>query len=290
MKVIDRIIRNYKEQSKLTDPGVWIDMLRGISCNPKEIRKIVQRNMIHIYWLWAYQDLNIEESRKAEAGILTMEEKLSALHSMGIEQLIDPRPMEKKLLGTCRDFSLFFCSLLRNKGYAARARCGFANYFTPEKNEDHWIVEYFQEEKRKWIRMDAQIDEIQRKRLNMTSNPEDLEKAAFLFGGEAWRDCRQGLKDPETFGIMEWWGMDYVLSNFLLDIASLMKRPLLPWNLWDGLKNMSYQDLDRKELAVLDTLADLALDVDEHYDEIEKIYQQYFKVPEDLGEVRSYRN
>ena len=41
------------------------------------------------------------------------------------------RPPERRLVGTCRDFTTFMTALLRAKGIPARARCGFGTYFLP---------------------------------------------------------------------------------------------------------------------------------------------------------------
>lgn len=42
-------------------------------------------------------------------------------------------------------------------------RAGFANYFESELTyEDHWLVEYHDTLTKRWIRIDAQIDDIQK--------------------------------------------------------------------------------------------------------------------------------
>ncbi len=49
----------------------------------------------------------------------------------------------------CRDYSLLLVSLLRYRGFEARMRAGFANYFESELTyEDHWLVEYYDTLKR----------------------------------------------------------------------------------------------------------------------------------------------
>lgn len=63
----------------------------------------------------------------------------------------------------CRDYSLLLVSFLRYRGFEARMRAGFANYFESELTyEDHWLVEYYDTATKRWIKIDAQIDDIQK--------------------------------------------------------------------------------------------------------------------------------
>ena len=75
--------------------------------------------------------------------------------------LTEERPPEKRLQGCCRDFSTFLASILRYKGIAARARCGFATYFGPGHYEDHWVCQYWEAGETRWVRADAQLDTLQ---------------------------------------------------------------------------------------------------------------------------------
>lgn len=274
------VLNYYKTHGRMSKPSNSGYIMDIDSNNPNEIKVIVQNNMLHIHWLWAYKELIIPEKRKDEVNLRTMEEKL-----LKLKELMSSN--QSRLIGNCRDFSLFCCSILRDKEIPARVRCGFSTYLTPGKNEDHWITEYYSYNDKRWILMDSQIDEMQKERLKITINPEDLPKGAFSFGGEAWLLCRNNERDPQTFGILEWWGMDYVLSNFLLDIASLMKNPMLPWDMWDGLKSYRYDQLDNNQLTILDRLAMLSLEPDNNFNEISEIYNRHLKVPDDLSRVRS---
>ncbi|MBT2676421.1 transglutaminase domain-containing protein [Streptomyces sp. ISL-14] len=56
--------------------------------------------------------------------------------------LTEPRAPGDRFVGTCRDFSLLHCSLLRATGTPARIRRGFATYFLDDWHEDHWVTEY----------------------------------------------------------------------------------------------------------------------------------------------------
>jgi hypothetical protein len=276
----------YKTQGKMSDPGSFISMLENIPDDPKKLRLVVQNCLIHIYMLWAYE-LELPEERKQEVCLRSMGEKLKRLTELGYQSVSEKHALDKHLVGNCRDFSVFLCSLLRSKGIPARERCGFARYFTPGKYEDHWICDYWDNKEERWIMMDAQLDDIQKEKLNISFDPSCVPADSFLYGGKAWQLCREKKVDPNLFGIQQWWGIDYVKSNFLLDVASLRKMPMLPWDTWNGLKSKATKDLTESELCFLDELAVLALNPDENFTKINDNYNQddSIRVPEDMNKV-----
>jgi Transglutaminase-like superfamily len=100
-------------------------------------------------------------------GIVPTDARLQALSSRSVaEQLhyiqaVDdrplavPRPVSSRLLGSCRDFALLVCGVLRHHGVPARVRCGFATYLGPNRYEDHWICEHWMQRQHRWSIVDS---------------------------------------------------------------------------------------------------------------------------------------
>ncbi len=286
MAVTTTILDYYKFHGRMSDPGPQSSMLKDLPDDPQNLRLAVQNCLVHLHWLEAY-GLTQTEKHWQEASLRSMSEKLGRLQELGYDSVNRQTTYEKHLAGTCRDFSVFLCSLLRHKGIPARPRCGFGCYFESGKFIDHWIYEYWDIEQKRWIMMDAQLDKIQLEKLNISFDPADIPEDQFIFGGKAWRLCREQKADPSHFGIFKWWGIDYVKHNFLLDIGSLNKMPMLPWDFWTGIKAKEVKDLTTEELTYLDELAALSLNPDENYIKIKQIYEQddSIKVPDDLSRV-----
>jgi hypothetical protein len=133
------------------------------------------------------------------------------------------------MLANCRHFSTLLTAFLRHQGRPARARCGFASYFTPGKHEDHWVCEYWRDDEQRWALADAQLDALQRAVLKIEWDTTDVSREQFWVAGQSWERCRAGEADPDSFGIAEWWGERMVGGNLSLDVGALNKVELLPW-------------------------------------------------------------
>jgi hypothetical protein len=120
-----------------------------------------------------------------------------------------------------------------------------------------------------WRLTDAQIDAIQRQAMRIPFDPLDVPRSAFLTAGAAWLRCRRGEADPDRFGILDMHGLWFVRGNVVRDLAALSKRELLPWDDWGLMSGQS--DSDAAELARLDDVAALALDVDARHADLLRV-------------------
>jgi hypothetical protein len=250
----------YAYPGPLTEPGEQASMLKGLPAEIPALCKIVQNMLIHVFWAEQYGFQAPPERKQVEVNVRRISTRLAWMASVDDRLLTVPRPVEKKMIGNCRDFTLLMVTLLRHQGIPARARCGFGMYFMPNHGEDHWVAEYWNADQSRWVRVDAQMDELQVKALGLQFDPCDLPKGQFLTGGEAWQLCRSGQADPDTFGIFDMKGLWFVRGDFIRDIAALNRIELLPWDGW-GL--MEAEDADSEEnLALLDHAAEVVANDD----------------------------
>lgn len=274
----------YVEHSATSYPGAYTRLFTGLPKDVAELCRIVQGSMLHVFWAERY-GITLAEGR-AQAVNLRRVERLLARHQE-IEQtpLLEARPLEKRLVGNCRTFSVLLCAMLRHVGIPARARCGFGRYFLPDRFEDHWVCEYWHEAENRWVMVDAQLDALQCEVLNILFDPFDVPRDQFIVGGKAWHWCRSGKEDPEKFGIFDMHGLWFVRGDFVRDVAALNKEPLLPWDCW-GLIDRKDDAISSGEWELLDEVALLTFD-DVNYPAIRTVYQEKdgFAVP-DI--VRSY--
>ena len=261
----------FAQYGKMTYPGRYAHLYEELPTDVPSLVKVVQGVMVHVFWGERY-GLNLSEERKAEVQLRTVERRLSHTLELDPSPLTTPRVNEQKIVGNCRDFSVTLASMLQSKGIPARPRCGFGAYFLPNHYEDHWVCEYWNEAERRWVLVDAQLDELQQNVLETSFNTLDVPRDQFIVGGAAWKLCRGGQADPDQFGIFDMHGMDFVKGDFLRDVAAFNKIELLPWDCW-GLILTEYTGLSPDDLSMLDRLADLTDSDVPDFDSVRQLYE-----------------
>ncbi|MBD3206987.1 transglutaminase domain-containing protein [Candidatus Bathyarchaeota archaeon] len=254
------------------------NLLRDIPETVPGVVEAVQNTLLHIFWAERYGE-RLTEKRTSEVNIRSAADMLRRAAEIRKTSLSDPRRNSEKVIGNCRDFSVLSVALMRRKGIPSRARCGFGAYFsTPDmklRYIDHWVVEYWKPENKKWVMVDSQLDKFQRTALSINFDPLDVPHDMFLTGGHAWKVCRKGEADPETFGIMDMSGMDFILGDMVRDLAALNKTPLLPWDCWGLMLEEEIRDYE-----LLDNVSDATLPGTMEYELISELNQHpRLKVP-----------
>jgi hypothetical protein len=174
--------------------------------------------------------LGVAEHRLSEKDLRPASKLISALTAVNPAPLHQARKPEERVVGTCRHFATLACALLRLRGIAARARCGFGMCFLEGRGADHWITEYWRADERRWVRVDTE-----HLGHGYERHPQDVAADEFLTGGEAWMQYRKGLIDPHLFGVPgtdHAWGPAEISGNAIRDLAALCKHEMLPWDEW----------------------------------------------------------
>ncbi|WP_422000907.1 transglutaminase-like domain-containing protein [Reyranella sp.] len=244
---------DYRAPVGMTDPGARAGLLDGLPADVATLAGIVQGVLIHEHVAPAY-GVTLTPPQHAQAhqrGIATVLDCIARQDSRALPQA---RPAGERVVGVCRHFTLLHVAMLRRQGVAARARCGFGAYFQKGRFIDHWVTEYWSAGEDRWILVDAQLDRQQRDLFGVTFDPLDVPRDQFLVAGDAWRLCRDGAADPATFGVLDMYGLWFVASNVIRDVAALNNREMLPWDVW-GAMTANDAEIDR---AFIDGLADLS--------------------------------
>jgi hypothetical protein len=220
-----------------------------LPADPAALARIAGGVLVHRDWTWRF-GFTLPEERRAEADTRFVGAMLDRLGSL------DERPPERRLAVTCRDFAVLLVALLRAAGVPARARAGFAGYFTAGFFDDHWVTEVWQEG-RGWYLVDAQVASAEPGTFGTGDlDPLDVPRDAFLVGGQAWQECRSGARDPATVGTSAagLTGLWEVQGNVVRDLAALAGTEVLPWDGW-GLIPVHYDELPPADVALLDAVA-----------------------------------
>lgn len=234
--------------------------------------KVVQGLLIHVFWADRY-GRHLTPAEKDEVNMRSFAQKFPVLFQHDPSPIAQARPLEKRLVGNCRDFSGFLAALLKLKGIPARSRCGFGAYFEKGKYIDHWVTEYWNTSESRWVMVDAQLDEFQQKELGTHFNPLDVPSYEFWTGGKAWLLCRAGQADPQKFGILDMWGLWFIRGDLVRDFLALNRLEILPWDTF-GLISKHDSQLSEADYALLDHVAGLTLSPNDSFNEIQKLYSE----------------
>jgi hypothetical protein len=251
----------------LSDAGLWALQFAALPDDVAGLAKVLQGLLIHEHMPDVY-GVTLTERQRGEPHVRGAEEVLERIAVHDSRPLWQARPPAERFAGCCRHYALLHVAMLRSKGIAARARCGFGAYFTKDRFIDHWVTEVFDTAKQRWILVDAQIDDRQRTLFGIDFDTLDVPRDRFLVAGDAWRLCRDGQADPQSFGVLDMAGLWFVASNVIRDVAALNNREMLPWDVWGGMTLVD-SEIDP---AFIDRLARLTREPDGHLDELRAVY------------------
>ena len=237
-------VERWIEHGAMSDPGDFASTLTRLPSDIDAINRTIQGLLIHSDWLTAYgmdERAFSAESRQT----LPVAKRLAAILGRDARPLDVQRLPDQRAVGTCRDYALLLCSILRSKGIAARVRCGFACYFHDDW-EDHWVCEYWDRSARIWRLSDPQMDELIATRCNVLFDPTDVPRQSFVTAGVAWLDCRSGRSDPNRFGHGETKGLWFLKVNLIRDHYAVNNQEVSAWDDWRAAPKSRERSITRK--------------------------------------------
>jgi hypothetical protein len=258
----------FRSPVALSDAGLWALQFAALPDDVAGLVKGLQGLLIHEHLADVY-GITLSERQRGEPHLRGAAQILERIAAHDARALTQPRPPGERFAGCCRHYVLLLVSMLRSKGIAARARCGFGAYFTKDRFVDHWVTEYFDAAQRRWVLVDAQIDDRQRALFGIDFDTLNVPREKFLVAGDAWRLCRDGGADPLAFGVLEMAGLWFIASNVIRDVAALNNREMLPWDVWGGMTRVD-SEID---FAFIDRLAQLSHEPDGHLEELRTAYE-----------------
>ncbi|MDP2376843.1 transglutaminase domain-containing protein [Reyranella sp.] len=243
----------------MNDAGIWVLQFDALPDDVGRLAKVLQGLLIHER-MPDFYGVTLSDRQRGEPHVRGAEQILERIAVHDPRPFAEARPPSERFAGCCRHYTLLHVAMLRNRGIAARARCGFGTYFVKDMFIDHWVTEYFDDARRRWVLADAQLDARQRENFGIDFDTLDVPRDKFLVAGDAWTLCRGGKADPQAFGVLSMFGLWFIASNVIRDVAALNNREMLPWDVWGAMTQVD-ADID---LDFIDRLAALSHEPDKH--------------------------
>jgi hypothetical protein len=121
---------------------------------------------------------------------------------------------------------------LRQANIPARLRVGFADYFTADFYEDHWVCQWH--DGSSWHLLDVECAARSVETWEHDFAPTDVPRNRFLFASDAWAAAKDGALDASRFGVsaIDIAGQRFIAASLMRDQAALLKIELKPWDIW----------------------------------------------------------
>ncbi len=265
------ILEFYVKPAKMADPGEHAPMLGALPSDVESLARIAQGLLLHEHIAPAY-GVTLTDERRSEVHLRSNEQRLDRFLGRDPRPLDIARPAAERLISNCRHTSLLMVAMLRARQVPARARCGFGGYFERGQFGDHWVCEYWRADEQRWLLVDAQIDEVQRKLFDIDFDLLDVPRDRFLVAGDAWARCRAGELDAANFGILDMRGLWFISGNLVRDVAAINNMEMLPWDVWGAMTGPG-EAMNSERIALYDRLAALTHDPDASFVELRDLYE-----------------
>ncbi|EEP75236.1 transglutaminase [Micromonospora sp. ATCC 39149] len=248
----------YAGQSAVTDPGPQAARLVDLPTDPLAMRAVVRGLFTH-FRSTDLAALGIPAGRLAEVDLRYSEAMLRRIIELDDRPIVEERPPNRRMVGSCRDYAVLYLTLLRHAGVPARARAGFASYIIPGCTIDHELVEVWDDGQRRWRRVDVELPDVHVDETDGVSfSSSDVPPNRFIVAGDAWLRCRNGLADPMSFvvdpdfedGLTKGW--PFLRHNLVDDLAGLNKVEMLRWDYWGMTR---HGEISAEDGALLDRVA-----------------------------------
>lgn len=245
-------VERWMRHSAMSDTGRYNAAVAEMPMGIGALNAVVQGIVIHTEWLGAY-GVNASDFDHVSRDTLPVADRLALVLKRDARPLTARRSPAQRTVGTCRDFALVLCGLLRSKGVSARLRCGFADYLT-DGWEDHWVCEYWDRATQRWRLSDAQLDDVLKDKCRIAFDPADVPRHSFLTAGQAWAACRAGERDSEQFGHGATKGLWFMKVNVVRDHCAVNDRESSDWDRWRDAPK-SKRVVSAEDCRILDAMA-----------------------------------
>ncbi len=261
----------YREQSVMTDPGQYVHLYETLPEDVSELCRIVQGLLLHVFHTHRY-GIDLTEQRKKEVRLREVEKILQRAMELDERPLNVSREPDRRVISHCRDYAVLLCSFLRHKGVPARARAGFATYFE-ELHQSHWICEYWCENRKAWVIVDAQLDAIQAKYYKIDFDPLEVPAGKFLYAGQEYELVRKN-GDPKEDDYKDW--LYEAKRSLIQDLAALNKVEVEVFDVTGFMDIDERRNLDAANL--LHQIVELTTSPRDRLPEIRDIYKNHSKL------------
>jgi len=178
------------------------------------------------FWDGSFYNYQIPLKRLSDIETRYVEKMLEKIIALDNAELIKERALDKRIVGSCRDYATLFCAILRYHGIPARTRVAFSAFYFKQYYHDEVILEYWNEAKQRWCLVDTRVTEphIKRQKLVINFDLLDVPRHQLIISRLAWQMLRKCPSHADKFcggDKTKNKGIWYVRDRLIQDFAAL---------------------------------------------------------------------
>ncbi len=277
----EKIFQRYLETSVYTYAGIYKDFIASLPDDIPSIGMLVCDQITHPSMYFTEPSPYLEDTYygkfatypkhrfKNEDDIyITAVSMIAGILRLDETGFTKNRDVTKRITVSCRQASVLFSAILKEKRIPCRSRAGFMDLGDAgDSYMEHWVNEYWNFNENRWVLAD--VDGYYEYEQRFGYSQFDLPRRKFVTASEAWLGLRKNTfnKKLDVFSPTL---LEGVCEYLFMDLHALMNNEIFysyqPLYLRGGI-----QTLNEKELHELDALAELLAEPDKNMEQIEHL-------------------
>lgn len=278
------ILNHYKSTGTYTYAGLYADYFKSLPNDIRQLGNLICSQVIHRVTLregnsGANSDLIYGDMtrfpwyrlRCEDDVLLTAMAMAAELFRLDSRGFTIERAVEHKIVVTCRYVSVLMSAILKAKGIPSRSRAGFAPYLDKNQSWDHWINQYWDNDRCSWINIDADGFF---KQEDLGFDQFDIPMERFDWSAKAWLDIRAGKEDGSRYIYGDGLGtnsLKAVIRGVFYDFHALMNNEI-SYKFQPSYVDNKFDRLTEEDFLEIDKLAILLLDPDENFGMLRELW------------------
>ncbi len=277
----EKIFQRYLETSVYTYAGIYKDFIASLPDDIPSIGMLVCDQITHPSMYFTEPSPYLEDTyygkfatypkhrfKNEDEIYITAVSMIAGILRLDETGFTKNRDVTKRITVSCRQASVLFSAILKEKRIPCRSRAGFMDLGDAgDSYMEHWVNEYWNFNENRWVLAD--VDGYYEYEQRFGYSQFDLPRRKFVTASEAWLGLRKNTfnKKLDVFSPTL---LEGVCEYLFMDLHALMNNEIFysyqPLYLRGGI-----QTLNEKELHELDALAELLAEPDKNMEQIEHL-------------------
>lgn len=282
MNIDKAVLDHYLLPSTYTYSGPYKDYFKGLPDDLEALSKLIGGQYIQRFVLKCGNKGENENLRYGDMTrypwyrmcceddvLLTAVAMTAEIFRINEKGFFNGREVEERIVISCRHITVLMGAILKAKGIPCRSRAGIRAYHG--KPVDHWINQYWSEEEKRWVNLDA--EGIMYREFEELFSTYDIPYNEFNWIAQLWSDVRSGKVNGDNYILLDGSKSLKALAKIMMyDFHALMNDEV-NYNFIPYFIDNNKLEIDEGIAKEIDALAELMVNPDDNFKELVHIWE-----------------